>query len=226
MFEGFTLEQQRIIEVERGWKPNYSALTYCTAEAVLFRKPTGRSASDLVLDYEILDAVRTTGAPDCVGKHQGKWGTYIMPKHRDGRTAYAEMLKNMFGWGVRSEMDIMYCGTVGPWFHKATAALQGSQALRLIVADKQAEATPFKADLFCVNVTDCRLPPDGNYLKSTKDARWVTVAELIREQGSNEDYLYWLMLAICFRRIAGAGMYMDSVGRYYPPGEYLFSING
>jgi len=102
VFEGFTLGEQREVEAARGWKPSYGALTYCTAEAVVVYRA---NPDDHVLDWEILDAERVTGAPDCVGKRQGKWGTYIMPgKDKSAVEAVRRCLNENFGEAFGGEL--------------------------------------------------------------------------------------------------------------------------
>jgi len=223
MFKGFTLEQQREIEVQRGWKPSYSALTYCTAEAVIFRKPPNNSLYRNVLGYEILDAERTGGAPDCLGKRQGKWGAYVYPTDPTARDAFKRGLKEQFGWDVPLER-LRFAGVVGPWLHKATARLGGS-FLVLSVKEEQAEQTPFEAKLFSVNATGFDIGPQGNYLKATRDMRWISLRDLIAEQGQNQDYLYWLMIARCMEVEYDSMTTLGNPFKYFAPGEYKFRVD-
>lgn len=217
MFEGLTLATQRALEEARGWKPGYSALTYNTAEAVLFRQPDGVEEA---LDYEILDAERVTGAPDCVGKRQGKWGAYVKPTDPTARHAIQRGLKETFGWEVPLG-NFHMVGIVGPWLHKATTELDGG-LLVLTVHEDQAEQTPFEAKLFSVDVTDFEVGTEGGHAKATKDARWIKIRDLIAEQGQNKDYLYWLMVAMCFEERKGEGPRTYNSLQYISPGEYLY----
>lgn len=212
MFEGFTLEQQRAIEVERGWKTSWSALTYCTAEGVLFRK-TKRAKS--LLDYEILDAERTSGAPDCIHKRQGKWGTYVRPTDPTARHTFARALKELFDWEVpHSHLSLV--SIVGPWLHKSTMKSDGNN-LVLNVLNDQAEATPFEAKLFWTDVSGYEIGKGGSYAKSTTGARWITLRDLIEEQGTNPDYLYWTMIALC---VQGDFFPVGVDTQYISPGKY------
>jgi hypothetical protein len=220
MFEGFTLEQQRRIELERGWKPTYSALTYCTAEAVLLRNLSGSS-----LDCEILIAERTSGAPDCLGKTQGKWGTYIKPTDRSARYAIHRGLKELFGWDViKIHESLLFVGIVGPELYKATVSLVGQKTLTLAVTEEQAEITPFEAKVFCGRVDGYELGK-GSYLKSTKNARWVKLSDLITEQGNNQNVLYWTMIWLCLSGLAGTTIHLDELITEFTPGEYRFCLH-
>lgn len=219
MFEGYTLEQQRKSEAVRGWRPDFAALTYCTAEAVIFRKP--KDAKNF-LDEEFLDAERVTGAPDCVGRRQGKWGTYVRPTDPTAHHAIQRGVRETFGWDVGLEKFRM-AGIVGPWIHRGTVEIS-SQKLILTVHEEQGENTPFQAILFWTDVTgfDIR-PEEGNYAKTTRGARWIRLRDLIAEQGQNPDYMYWIMLWFCLRqRKLGqilSGLVNDFVP-YFASGEY------
>ncbi len=192
MFDHYTLEQQREDEAKRGWKPNYSALTYCTAEAVIFRVPKNRKTP---LDLEIVDAIRTSGAPDCLGKRQGKWGTYVKPTDENAFHAIRRGIRETFGWDLPEDV-YRFSGLIGPAVYKSTIRM-GEKHLILNVTDIQAERTPFEAKLFFACATGSELSPDAGFNKSTKDARWISLRDLITEQGQNENYLYWSMIARC-----------------------------
>lgn len=210
MFENLTLADQRRTEEARGWKPHFRALTYCTAEAVLFRRPTDTKS---ILDYEVLDAERISGAPDCVGKRQGKWGTYIYPTDKTAEHAILRALKELFAWDI-PHSSLQFAGVVGPWLHKATARLE-KEILYLRVLDEQAEETPFEAKLFFTDVTSFDLSSTNAYLKICKDLRWVRFKELIKTQGQNKNYLYWQMIAMCAERALG----YSKPFRYFEPSE-------
>lgn len=219
MFEGLTLEDQRKTESERGWKPHYSALTYCTSEAVIFRKTEG---SRNIMDYEILVARRVTGAPDCIGKLQGKWGAYIYPTDRTAKHSIQRGLKEQFGWSIPTE-HLRFAGVVGPWLHKARVEFGSTGFLHLFVTEEQAEKTPFEGKLFHVDATGLDIGAEGTYLKTTTDAKWVVLDKLVQEEGHNPDFIYWQMIAMC------TGVVYDSMVRdifyYYEPGEHLFKVS-
>lgn len=219
MFEGYTLEAQRQFEEARGWKPSYSALTYCTAEAVLMRKPSS-GVGDLI-DTEILIATRVSGAPDCVGRVQSKWGGYVKPTDQTPLHSMQRTLQEMFGWSA-DQIGLKFAGILGPWMYKSTLALEGERQLILNIINEQAEMTPFQATLFAATVSpDCELD-QGGHQKSTKDARWVTLRELVQSQGNNPDHLYWTMVYACLR-ITWSGWDMEfsdaimrqTLGRYF-----------
>lgn len=192
MFEGFTLEQQRTTEAARGWKPGYSALTYCTAEAVVMRR---FSLGD-ILSTEVIVAKRISGAPDCLGKLQSKWGGYTKPSDQSPLDAMLRTLKETFGWEESDETDLRFTGLIGPWLYQGTMELCKDE-LVLNVSGTQAEVTPFQATLFAAIVSDqCQLG-QGGYLKSTESARWVTLRELIATEGNNPNHLYWQMIYDC-----------------------------
>lgn len=219
MFQGQTLGSQQKFQEERGWKPEFNPLTYCTAEAVLWRKPAGATS---ILDLEILDAERTSGAPDCLGRHQGKWGTYVIPsKDPTARHAIQREVKTAFGWDLRLD-KFNLAGIVGPWLHQATMRLEGN-TLVLVVYEGQMEQTPFEAKLFSVNVTGHELDSEGKYTKATKGARWITLRDLVAEQGSNQVYLYWQMIALALQREMGE-VSNNYLNNYHAPGEYKFPI--
>ena len=222
MFEGYTLEAQRQVEVERGWKPTYSALSYCTAEGVIFRRAL---RTDNVLDCYILEVERTSGAPDCLGKRQGKWGTYVRPTDRNARYAFQRYLMEAFEWNVGPE-QLAFASIVGPELYKSTVQTKEG-ILFLTVTDQQAEQTPFEAKLFCIDVTDnpnFHWLGEGGYTKSTKNARWVRVRDLIAEQGNNADYLYWTMLALCIFCQSGKLRSQNEIVSEFGPGEYKFLL--
>ncbi len=196
MFEGYTLEQQREVEVARGWKPTYSALTYCTAEAILHR------GKGHVLDHEILIAERTSGAPDCLGKIQGKWGTYVKPTDRNAECAIKRSMSESFGWDDHT-YNATFEGIVGPELYKARLryiSREKQQDLVLDVTEQQGESTPFQATLFSIEVAPGRKFGSGSYGKSTKNAQWIELNQLIKEQGENPNFLYWTMIAIYIHR--------------------------
>lgn len=219
MFEGQTLGSQQEFQKERGWKPEFNPLTYCTAEAVLWRKPGGAAN---VLDLEILDAERTSGAPDCLGRRQGKWGTYVIPsKDPTARHAIQREVKAAFGWDLSLDRFNL-AGIVGPWLHQATMRLE-ENTLVLNIHNSQMEQTPFEAKLFSANATGHGLDPTGRYTKATKDARWITLHNLVAEQGENPLYLYWQMIALAVQRHMGE-VSNNYLNNYYAPGEYKFPV--
>lgn len=200
MFEGFTLEEQRKVEETRGWKSAYSALTYCTAEAVVMRN----MSTENLLDTDVLIATRISGAPDCLDKVQSKWGGYVKPTDPTPLHSMRRTLQETFGWNT-DHTSLQFAGIMGPWMYKSTLAVKGDDIV-LTVLDQQAEVTPFQATLFVVVVSEECLLGRGGYLKSTKDARWVTVRDLIQSDGVNPDHLYWTMVYICLRAILVSGM--------------------
>lgn len=215
MFEGFTLEAQRLIEAERGWKPGYSALTYCTAEAVVMR----HISLDDILSTEVIVAKRISGAPDCLGKLQSKWGGYTKPSDPSPLHAMQRTLNETFGWEPKA-VDLKFANLVGPWLYKATMERRPNRLI-LNVSDIQAEQTPFQATLFAAVVSDqCQLG-QGGYLRSTEGARWITLRELIAREGANPDHLYWQMVFECLE----AFKYANPVHiRCRSPGPYSLLI--
>lgn len=216
MFEGFTLEQQRVIEAQRGWKPTYSALTYCTAEAVVFR-----NVRPNLLETEVAIGVRKSGAPDCLGKTQSKWGGYTKPSDPDPMRTMQRVLKETFDWNA-DQMRLQLAGIVGPWIYKSTLVI-GEGGIVLTVSDTQAESTPFQATLFAAMVScGCELG-QGTHTKSTQDARWITVGELIQQEGRNLDHLYWEMLFVCLRALSLPPSGNDLIV-CHPPGQYVLCL--
>ncbi len=211
MHEGLTLEKQRENEVARGWKPTWSALTYCTAEAVIYRVPMPNAS---IIDYEILDAIRTGGSPDCIGKHQGKWGTYVKPTDKSALHACERAMNELFGWTIKLRKND-FRGIIGPSVFKATLTLLSRDSeIQLNVTEEQGESTPFEAKIFLVNATHLELLSTANFNKSTRDAQWITIRDLIATQGQNPDYLYWSMIYRC----------VGDQTWEYDPGEYRFPL--
>lgn len=226
MFEGYTLEKQRQDEIARGWKPDFSALTYCTAEAVVYRRPKNGGN---VLNFEILVGKRSTtkGIEDMRGRPVGRWGTQVRtssdPTSRDAVQRY--LLKESFGWDIKPEQCILV-DIVGPWLHKATVHLDESRVyggLILKVHEGQGEVTPFESKLFRVDATGLEIDPAGKHTGAFDDVRWTSLRDLIAEQGENPDFLYWLMVALSFHSIWGSGVPKLA---YYKPGDYEFQIAG
>lgn len=216
MFEGYTLGDQRKFEEARGWKGTFRALTYCTAEAVLTRK-SDRDGD--WLDWEILVAERATGAPDCIGRTQGKWGAYVYPTDPTTRHAVRRGLREIFGWDVPPE-NFRLAGLVGPWLHKATAGLKGGRLVVSVLED-QAEETPFQATLFSADVTGFDIGGAGSYSRTTAGARWITLFDLITEQGTSFDFMYWTMVALAIQRERNlVSQYL--LTEYFGPGIHRF----
>ncbi len=217
MFEGFTLEAQREIEAARGWKPGYSALTYCTAEAVVMRQRS-MDPCDL-LSTEVLVAKRISGAPDCLGKLQSKWGGYTKPSDPSPIHAMQRTLQETLGWSAL-EIDLQFAGIIGPWLYQSTVEMTDSELI-LNVSEIQAEQTPFQATLFVAIVSDqCELG-QGGYLKSTEGARWITLGDLIAEEGQNPHHLYWEMTFDCLQAFQNPTPQILFRG----PGRYVLEIH-
>lgn len=215
MFEGYTLEAQRRIEEERGWKPTYSALTYCTAEAVVMR----RWSLDDPLAAEVVVAKRISGAPDCLGKLQSKWGGYTQPSDPSPIDAMHRILTETFGWD-RGQAKLILAGLIGPWLYKATIIAR-EKSLTLNVCDIQAEKTPFQATLFAAILPADAELGEGNYLKFAKNARWSTIRDLIAVEGENPDHLYWEMTFNCLEAL---GCENSNFAFHRPPGQYTFDL--
>lgn len=215
MFEGFTLEQQREIECARGWQPTYAALTYCTAEAVVMRHVLPHD----ILATEVVVAERISGAPDCVGKLQSKWGGYTKPTDQSPMHAMRRTLNEVFGWHADS-ISLKVTGIIGPWLYKSTLAI-AEDTVVLTVSDMQAEQTPFQATLFAVVVPEGYELGQGSYLKTTREARWTTLRDPIELEGKNREHLYWEMTFDCLETIMGTRA--DCVF-HRPPGQYILSL--
>ncbi len=219
MFEGYTLEQQQALQEARGWKPGYSALTYCTAEAVVFR------GSALIFDdplsAEVVVAQRISGAPDCLGKLQSKWGGYTKPIHQSPDHAIRSTLKDTFDWNPE-EIELQLSGIIGPWLYQGTIGAD-EERMVLTVSDSQAEATPFQATLYAAIVSDrCKLGRGGSHLKSTTEARWIALRDLIATEGSNPNHMYWQMVFHCFQTLVEIDCRPSSLFR--APGQYALAF--
>lgn len=219
MFEGYTLADQREFEKQRGWKSEWAALTYCTAEAVVCRSVPDAAS---FLDWEILDAERISGAPDCLGRRQGKWGTYCRPTDMTPRHAVKRNIKEQFGWEI-DLLEIGFAGMFGPWVWKAGAKLDENENLVLQVTEEQMEQTPFLATLFFADATGYELG-HGAYLKATKDARWISVRELVSREGDNTGYLYWAMIGAALYSQTQNLLHPDRLILNYPPGEHIIRL--
>ncbi len=218
MFGGLTLEKQREHEVARGWKPNYAALTYCTAEVVPFRN-TGDPRNP-----EILVSTRVTGATDCVGIQQVKYGTYSKPTDPSARHAIAREMRDMFSLYLDPE-QFQFAGIVSQWLYKSTIIYDDGDMV-LEVSDVQAEETPFQATLFHVNLTGLEIG-QGPRHKAIKDVMWVTLRDFVNERGSDNSWAYAQMLFMAMRRRV-LGNYLepeDMLQQYAANGKYGLTVS-
>jgi hypothetical protein len=232
MFEGLKLGAQRAIERARGWKWNdpanptppekeYNALTYCTVEFVCFRQPGN---VDSILDYEILDAERVTGAPDCVGRIQGKWAGYVNPTDEDCTASLERIIKGLFGWSEFIDTRSDLVKIIGPALYRSTVRLEEDEsAIILTISDVQAEETPFEGKLFAFNATMLELPTEGGYAKATKNARWIKLRDLIAERGTDSSYMYWQMVVLALIRESTAVTAHDLLC-LFRPGQHRLDI--
>jgi hypothetical protein len=188
--------------------------------AVVIHKPEGATSW---LDWEILEAERTSGAPDCLGKWQGKWGTYTKPTDHTAEHAVKRGLAEYFGEGLGNRGRLSFVAIVGPWLHKAKMYLDRYEPVLEVLKD-QGEQTPFQATLFVFEANFKEVDISGGHSKSTKDLRWVTLRSLIHKQGDNPDYLYWQMIGLCLGHLIDGPV--GNPVRYYEPRKYYLTDAG
>ncbi len=216
MYENFTLEKQRAVELERGWNPATSkALVYSTAEAVVAQLNAAAP-----LDSRILCARRIAGAPDCIGRWQAKWSTYQFPHEATPTQALERYFAATFGWKGMPGWHTCV-GLIGPHIYNSTLTLDRRDML-LSVTGQGAEETPFRGTLHLVEAIRFDILAEGAYQKAFKDVCLMTLRDLIDQFGQDEKMLSWQMIASVFADPA----FINSRGPilYYPPGLYRIPL--
>ena len=219
MHEGLTLGKQLENKIRRGGSLDWSALPDPAMEFVIYKV---REGAVNPLDFEIFEAERAKGIADCVGRWQGKWGTQIRATDPSPLHSALRGLKELFGWEMdyrEFNLTANFVGMIGPWFHRSTVRLDGDEPV-LSVLEEQGEETAFTASLFILNAMWHDVDPSAGYAKATKDARWISVKQLISERGQDTSYLYWSTIALAMRSLRGGGF--KRYDTYFPPGEHRF----
>lgn len=220
MFENFSLVDfgkrtgWDIAVREKGWKNPFAIPT---AEAVVFRTTKD---GDLVRDFEFAVARRVSGAPECLGMWQLKWGTVIFPTDETSLAALVRCMKKDLGISISPEWCVPV-GTVGPWLYRSTLALD-SRKLVLTILDQQAEKeTPFLASLFYVNATGFA---QGEVSRAVADFEWVGFNDLIARHGASTNCIYWQMFFMAMEQFLGQPTIENFFARTWKPGEYSLKM--